>query len=162
MDCWISLQSKGLKSLLQYHSSKASMFWHSTFSLYKLWNFLHIIIHKICWTRNRLPIPVFLGASLVIASKESACNARDLGLIPGLRWSSGEGKGYPLQFNDGIEFLVWMYLNLFKCFPMDQHFGCFQLVTIDITAVTILAHVPCSQRSPGTPKPASVVLSDAV
>lgn len=35
---------------------------------------------------------------------------------------------------------------------MDQHFGCFQFVTIDITAVTVLAHVPCSQRSPGTPE----------
>ena len=31
MDCWISLQSKGLKSLLQYHSSKASILRHSAF-----------------------------------------------------------------------------------------------------------------------------------
>ena len=31
---WISLQSKGLsKSLLQHHSSKASIFWHSVFML---------------------------------------------------------------------------------------------------------------------------------
>ena len=31
------------------------------------------------------------------AGKESACNAGDLGSIPGLgRWP-GEGKGYPLQ-----------------------------------------------------------------
>ena len=29
--------------------------------------------------------------------KESACNAGDTGLIPGLRRSSGEGIGYPLQ-----------------------------------------------------------------
>ena len=29
--------------------------------------------------------------------KESACNAEDLGLIPGLGGSPGEGKGYPLQ-----------------------------------------------------------------
>ena len=28
---WISLQSKGLKSLPQHHSSKASIFWHSAF-----------------------------------------------------------------------------------------------------------------------------------
>ena len=28
---WISLQSKGLKSLLQHHSSKASILWHSAF-----------------------------------------------------------------------------------------------------------------------------------
>ena len=30
-------------------------------------------------------------------SKESACNARDLGLIPGLGRSPGEGNDYPLQ-----------------------------------------------------------------
>ena len=30
-------------------------------------------------------------------SKESACNAGDLGLIPGLGRSPGEGNGYPLS-----------------------------------------------------------------
>ena len=34
--------------------------------------------------------------------KESACNAQDLGLIPGLGRSPGEGKGYPLQYS-GLE-----------------------------------------------------------
>ena len=34
------------------------------------------------------------------AGKESACHAGDLGSIPGLGRSSGEGKGYPLQFSD--------------------------------------------------------------
>ena len=33
--------------------------------------------------------------------KESACNAGDLGSIPGFRWSSGEGKDYPPSI------LVW-------------------------------------------------------
>ena len=32
------------------------------------------------------------------AGKESACNAGDLGLIPGLGRSPGEGKGYPFQY----------------------------------------------------------------
>ena len=32
------------------------------------------------------------------AGKESTCNAGDLGSIPGLGRSSGEGKGYPLQY----------------------------------------------------------------
>ena len=32
------------------------------------------------------------------AGKESACNVGDLGLIPGLGRSPGEGKGYPLQY----------------------------------------------------------------
>ena len=33
------------------------------------------------------------------ADKESACNARDLGFIPGLGRSPGEEKGYPLQYS---------------------------------------------------------------
>ena len=33
------------------------------------------------------------------AGKESACNAGDLGLIPGLGRSPGKGKGYPLQYS---------------------------------------------------------------
>ena len=36
------------------------------------------------------------------AGIESACNAGDLGLIPGLGRSPGEGKGYPLQYS-GLE-----------------------------------------------------------
>ena len=34
--------------------------------------------------------------------KESACNAGDLGLIPGVGRSPREGKGYPFQFS-GLE-----------------------------------------------------------
>ena len=41
----------------------------------------------------------FLGGS---AGEESACNAGDLGLIPELSNSSGEEKGYPLQYS-GLE-----------------------------------------------------------
>ena len=36
------------------------------------------------------------------AGKESACNAGDYGLIPGLGRSPGEGKGYPTQYS-GLE-----------------------------------------------------------
>ena len=32
-------------------------------------------------------------------AKESACNAGDLGSIPGLGRSPGDGKGYPLQYS---------------------------------------------------------------
>ena len=38
----------------------------------------------------------FPGGSV---SEESACNARDLDLIPGLGRSTGEGNGYPLQYS---------------------------------------------------------------
>ena len=43
-----------------------------------------------------------VGFSCGLAGKESACNARDLGSIPGLGRSPGEGKGYPLQYS-GLE-----------------------------------------------------------
>jgi len=36
------------------------------------------------------------------AGKESAFNARDLGSIPGLGRSPGEGSGYPFQYS-GLE-----------------------------------------------------------
>ena len=38
------------------------------------------------------------------AGKESACNVGDLGWIPGLGRSPGEGKGYPLQYSGHGEF----------------------------------------------------------
>ena len=41
----------------------------------------------------------FPGSS---AGKESACNSGDMGSIPGLGRSPGEGKGYPLQ-SSGLE-----------------------------------------------------------
>ena len=59
-------------------------------------------VRKICWRRDRLPTPVFLGFPDGSADKESACNAGDLGCIPGLGRSPGEGKGYPLQYS-GLE-----------------------------------------------------------
>ena len=43
-----------------------------------------------------------LGFPCGSAGKESACNAGDLGLIPGLGRSPGEGKGYSLQYS-GLE-----------------------------------------------------------
>ena len=46
--------------------------------------------------RDSLPTPVFLGFLGSSDGKESTCNAGDLGWIPGLGRSPGEGKGYPL------------------------------------------------------------------
>ena len=51
------------------------------------------------WRRDRPPTPVFLGFPCGSASKESACNEGDLGLIPGLGRSSGERHGNPLQYS---------------------------------------------------------------
>ena len=44
--------------------------------------------------------------------KESVCNARDLGLIPGLERSAGEGLGYPLQYSGAS-----LVTQLVKNFP---------------------------------------------
>ena len=49
---------------------------------------------------DRLTTPVFLCFPCGSAGKESACNVGDLGLIPGLGRSPGEGEGYPLQCSD--------------------------------------------------------------
>ena len=46
--------------------------------------------------------PQYQGFPYGSAGKESACNAGDLGSIPGLERSPGEGKGYPLQYS-GLE-----------------------------------------------------------
>ena len=45
---------------------------------------------------------MFLGFPCGLAGKESSCNVGDLGSIPGLGRSPGEGKGYPLQYS-GLE-----------------------------------------------------------
>ena len=50
----------------------------------------------------RLPTQVFLDFPCGLAGKESACNVGDLGSIPGLGKSPGEGKAYPLQYS-GME-----------------------------------------------------------
>ena len=62
----------------------------------------HPSVGKICWRRDKLPIPVFLGFPFDSSGKESACNVGDLGSIPGLGRSPGEGKGYSLQYS-GLE-----------------------------------------------------------
>ena len=44
-------------------------------------------------------LTLFWGFSGGSNGKESACNARDLGSIPGSRRSPGEGNGSPLQYS---------------------------------------------------------------
>ena len=59
-----------------------------------------LILGTIHWRWDRLCTPVFLSFPCGSTGKESACNEGDLGSIPGLGRSSGEGKGYPLQYSD--------------------------------------------------------------
>ena len=52
--------------------------------------------------RSKCPVPVFQFYSTVPDSsvgKESVCSVGDLGSIPELGGSPGEGKGYPLQYS---------------------------------------------------------------
>ena len=51
---------------------------------------------------DRLLTPVFLGFPCSSADKESVHSVGDLGLIPGLERSPGEGNGHPLQYS-GLE-----------------------------------------------------------
>ena len=56
-------------------------------------------VKKICWRRGWLPTPVFLGFPCGSAGKESTCKVGDLGSIPGLGRSPGDGNGYPLHYS---------------------------------------------------------------
>ena len=85
--------------------------------------------------------------------KESACNAADPGLIPGLGRSAGEGKGYPLQYSGlensmevhgvaksqttterlslSLSFFIYMYAHhIFFNPAIDGHLGCFHVLAI--------------------------------
>ena len=63
-------------------------------------------VQFLCWEdlleKGWLPTLVFSDFPCGSAAKKSACNAGDLGLIPGLGRRPGEGKGYPLQYS-GLE-----------------------------------------------------------
>ena len=53
---------------------------------------------------------MMLGFPCDSAQKDSACNVVDLGLIPGLGRSPGEGKGYPLQYSgleNSMDYSLW-------------------------------------------------------
>ena len=84
----------------------------------------HTLAHHHCAV---LPLYIFLmwnsssrmmgngdmeGLPWRLSDKESACNAGDLDLIPGLGKSPGEGKGYPLQYSDlenSMDYRAWGY-----------------------------------------------------
>ena len=56
-------------------------------------------VRKILWRRDKLPTPVSLGFPGGSDSKESSCNAGDLGLIPGLGRSPRGWHDNPLQYS---------------------------------------------------------------
>ena len=65
--------------------------------------------------RIGLPTPVFLGFPYGSAGKEPACSVGDLGSIPGLGRSPGEGKDYPLQYSgpeNSMDYRPWSLKEL--------------------------------------------------
>ena len=58
---------------------------------------------------------VILGFPGSSAGKESACNAGDLGSIPGLERSPGEEKGYPRQYSGLENSMDYIVHGLTKC-----------------------------------------------
>ena len=63
-----------------------------------IWIFVSKIMSLLCNMLSRL----VMGFPCGLAGKESNCNAGDLGLIPWLGRSPGEGKDYPLHYS-GLE-----------------------------------------------------------
>ena len=57
--------------------------------------FVNIVMSLLFNTLSRFVMGILGGSD----SKESACSAGDLGLIPGLGRFSGEGNGNPLQYS---------------------------------------------------------------
>ena len=70
---------------------------------------MHLCVFKVNGKGPECGAVVLLGQSVIVGElscgsdgKESTCNAGDLGSIPGLGRSPGEGKDYPLQYS-GLE-----------------------------------------------------------
>ena len=88
----------GSHSLLQVSSQPRD--WTLVFCVtgrfFTIWATREAHIHKYTHIHTIYP----LGFPCDSAGKESDCNVGDLGSIPGLGRSPGEGKGYPLQYFD--------------------------------------------------------------
>ena len=100
---WISLQSKGLSRVFSNTTVLCSrpqqiplLISPSHFSVPS--ESQHFF-QPISWPRNAMTTWLRLGFPGGSAGKESVCNEEDLGSIPGLGRSPGEGKGYPLQYS---------------------------------------------------------------
>ena len=61
--------------------------------------FPYLLVYIIVNSRNPNILVNLLYNLLSLVGKESACNSGDLGLIPGLGRSPGEGHGNPLQYS---------------------------------------------------------------
>ena len=101
----------------------------------------------------------YLGFPCGSAGKESACNKGDLGSIPGLERSPGEGRGYPLQYSglensmDYIQFmgskrvLAWLSNFHFTSHPHIWDCWCFSCLSwFQLVTHPVLYFSWCAQR----------------
>ena len=93
-----------LKSLLQHHSSKASILLHSAFFIVQLSHPYMTTGKTIALTRRTKAEIILYGPGFPCGSagKKSTCNAGDLGSTPRLGRCPWRGKVYPLQYS-GLE-----------------------------------------------------------
>ena len=82
-------------------------------------------------------LSVYIGFPCGLDSKESNCNAGDLGLIPGLGRSPGEGNGNPLQYScleDSLNRGAWRatihVVTRSQTRLSDQHFQEYNLIQL--------------------------------
>ena len=61
--------------------------------------YLYVCVYNIYISSLYVYIYIYMGFPKGSVNKKSACNAGDLGLIPGSGRSSGGGNGNPLQFS---------------------------------------------------------------
>ena len=61
---------------------------------------------QLCWRRDRLPTPVFLGFPVAQLVKNPPAMWETWVLIPGLGRSSGEGKGYSSILENSMDCIV--------------------------------------------------------
>ena len=74
---------------------------------------------------------ILLGFPCGSAGKESACNAEDLGSVPGLGRSPGEGKGYPLQYSgleNSMDYSPWGHKESDTTERLSLHFTSLQIL----------------------------------
>ena len=74
-------------------------FWGFFVCLFMFWTFSYFLVAQRNRSSSYIFTTPFIGFPCGSTGKESAHSVGDLGLIPGLGRSPGEGKGYPLQYS---------------------------------------------------------------
>ena len=78
--------------------------------------------------------------------KESACNAGDLNLIPGLGRAPGEGNGYPLQYScleNSMDRGAWLGYSLWGCKKSDMT----EKLSLFSFSITFIRHLLYAKHS---------------